>query len=882
MQKRRVYLAALALIGLLSCTKEVLVEEPAAPAPEKAEQTWTVTVDAAKAETDPETKALYMPSESEILFYWSGTDYVEIYDMNDVHRGTLSPMDPGGNSTTLTGSISGNLSAGKQFYLVYPKMPSDELYAAQKGTIEHISKNCDLALAYVKVTSVDPESGVVRFTPATFVSGQSITRFRFSYPDYTTDGITKLTITAHNLDGISVSVIPDTPGYEFLVAIPNQETTKVTYTFLAETQSGKTYQGTKKANLVNGKYYSATVTLQAYDPIGEPLTIEALADGKVEIENPFNRVLYYGFAGKNNSAINSNLSNKDPIVIEVKAGDRLLLGAKLTDGNRYWSSPYQQTHIKCDVPYYLYGNIMSLIDFESYKRPEGNPIVQTVEEFAFCHLFFQQSNLHNHPEKELQLPATSVKKGAYALMFFNCNNLTRAPELPATTLQGGSYEVMDATKWAPYYGMFQGCLRLKKAPSILPALTVPESAYASMFYRCTELEASPVLPAKNPGSYAYRNMFGYCTSLKQITCYATSNLGLYAATHYWVEGVPSGGMFIGNPSASWPSGVHGIPAGWNGYVEPLTLEAIQAGTITIDNPQRLSITYGKSESMASATTSSLATITIDVSAGDQVRLWGDNMMYGDETGAANTHINGSGQYYAYGDIRSLLSSSNYPNVTYAANYAFRELFAGQRFDGEGNPILNPLRAHPTKKLVLGATDLGESCYEAMFTRTAIDRAPALPAMSLAEGCYANMFSGCTSLVTAPSSLPATTLATGCYGAMFSGCTSLVTAPSLPATTLATSCYMNMFDACSSLQNAPVLTAATLVPGCYSYMFRGCISLHAVTCLGTNPMLSDYSEESYVEGNVDGWLHDTSYGTLTRKAGTAWPAGSIPAGWMLAN
>ena len=35
--------------------------------------------------------------------------------------------------------------------------------------------------------------------------------------------------------------------------------------------------------------------------------------------------------------------------------------------------------------------------------------------------------------------------------------------------------------------------------------------------------------------------------------------------------------------------------------------------------------------------------------------------------------------------------------------------------------------------------------------------------------------------------------------MFYGCTSLTTAPSLPATTLANNCYMNMFYGCRSLQ-----------------------------------------------------------------------------------
>lgn len=42
----------------------------------------------------------------------------------------------------------------------------------------------------------------------------------------------------------------------------------------------------------------------------------------------------------------------------------------------------------------------------------------------------------------------------------------------------------------------------------------------------------------------------------------------------------------------------------------------------------------------------------------------------------------------------------------------------------------------------------------------------------------------------------------CYYKMFSGCTSLTTAPELPATTLADFCYYNMFYGCTNLQTAP--------------------------------------------------------------------------------
>ena len=120
--------------------------------------------------------------------------------------------------------------------------------------------------------------------------------------------------------------------------------------------------------------------------------------------------------------------------------------------------------------------------------------------------------------------------------------------------------------------------------------------------------------------------------------------------------------------------------------------------------------------------------------------------------------------------------------------------------------------------------LTDSCYSSMFSGcTSLTTAPSLPATTLTDYCYNYMFSGCTSLTTAPS-LPATTLTYSCYSSMFSGCRSLTTVPSLPATTLTDYCYNYMFYGCTSLTTVPSLPATTLAGYCYSSMFYGCTSL----------------------------------------------------------
>lgn len=88
-----------------------------------------------------------------------------------------------------------------------------------------------------------------------------------------------------------------------------------------------------------------------------------------------------------------------------------------------------------------------------------------------------------------------------------------------------------------------------------------------------------------------------------------------------------------------------------------------------------------------------------------------------------------------------------------------------------------------------------------------------------------------------------------YG-LFAGADKLVSSEDrelvLPATTLKEGCYDNMFTGCKNIEKAPELPAPTLVKDCYSGMFAGCSKLSEVKCLAT-----DVS----AEGCTDGWLAD---------------------------
>jgi len=242
-----------------------------------------------------------------------------------------------------------------------------------------------------------------------------------------------------------------------------------------------------------------------------------------------------------------------------------------------------------------------------------------------------------------------------------------------------------------------------------------------------------------------------------------------------------------------------------------------------------------------------------------------------------------------GNVMSLLhGDQNFNEYNESVNYQFVNLFHGAKHIINAKELILPLTTLAEgcySNMFMGctslvtapelpATTLVKYCYHCMFQAcTSMITAPELPATTLADYCYQQMFQGCRSLVTAPE-LPATTLANYCYYYMFNGCSSLVSAPELPATTLATNCYNGMFRGCRSLVTAPELPAITLANYCYSFMFDGCTSLNYIKCLATDISATDCTS---------GWVTGVaSSGTFIKDpANVSWESGmsGIPEGWL---
>ena len=232
--------------------------------------------------------------------------------------------------------------------------------------------------------------------------------------------------------------------------------------------------------------------------------------------------------------------------------------------------------------------------------------------------------------------------------------------------------------------------------------------------------------------------------------------------------------------------------------------------------------------------------TLNVEAGQRIKFRGTNdSQLGSFSGS-------TAQFNVYGNIMSVVNFTTFRTLT---TLPAEKMFLGLFCKCQG--LLS------SKNLILPATTLTNDCYRQMFEDcTSLTNSPMLPADTLASGCYYSMFSGCTSFENAPA-LPADTLTEMCYYNMFGACSSLTKAPELPAMNLAKQCYDRLFYRCYSLKEPPELPATTMAELCYSSMFHSSGVLRTPTLASTNLAESCYA---YMFQNCTGITETTELPT----------------------
>lgn len=444
-------------------------------------QVYTVSIEAVLS-SDAVTRALSGGGNENITSQWAQDEVVYV-SKSGTSLGTLAPQSFGSASTKLIGTLSGaKLAVHDELVLTYLKSGAN--YSGQKGTLSDIGANYAIATATVKITEV---GSYVKTGKATFTSQQAIVKFSLKGETNEALNASQLDIkygsTTLSLTGIPSATYTANGAGVLYVALPAFDSQLLT---LTATVGGATYKYEKPAvSFENGKYYPVNVRMgknESYTPGDHPLTMQALNNGTtITFDNKATGPVEYSI--NNGSWTTLAAAGASGTTSSLNAGDKVYLRGTNTTYTAVVQEKDVYSNISCNKPCYVYGNFMSLVSVSSFASATTLTSGST-----FCNLFEDNTNIRNHPYKDMVLPATTLTEYCY-------------------------------------YGMFRDCTGLSRSPIMA--------------------DATVSLPGKTK---CYVEMFINCSGLYYVTCYSSRAEPSYYLN--WLDGVQSQGTFVTNNS-SW-------------------------------------------------------------------------------------------------------------------------------------------------------------------------------------------------------------------------------------------------------------------------------------------------------------------------------------------
>ena len=667
------FASAIVLAGLVfvSCSKEDLT--PVTPEEDDGVKTYTLTITASKEKT-PDTKLLQLdPTDNKYLLkQWELNDTVSVYN-GAAYAGFLKATSVSGDGfeATLTGQLKKtSIAVGDNLVMKF-RAPN---YSSQDGTLAGISATCDYAEAEVTVASVDVSGNITTTADALFKSKQAIVKFTIKNESGDLVPVTKLTVKAEGVtDKVDVNLA--TASNEVFVALAGISSKNL----ILEAKGSDGYDYSfRKAGVTfdNSKYYGINVKMFCANTT--PLTLMAKEAGTITFRNKAEGSVTY----RKNDGPEVVIATGDTESITVAAGDKVAFWGENSaygDGD-YWYDT-NSSNINCSAPCYVYGNIMSLIKPTKFELE-----TELSARYTFNWLFHNNTNLLNHSWKPLVLPAKKLTIACYDSMFYGCTGLTKAPELPATIVDGNSYT-----------DMFRNCSNLTTPPSTLPAKKMYSYSYQGMFQNCYSLTSAPKIEANDlsSGHYCFYYMFLNCRSLTEAP-----ELPSMLLSNYCYES-----MFQGCTSLT-------------------SAPELPATTLT-------NSCYARMFQDCSSLKTAPALQAKELKTGCYNNMFSGCSSLINAPELPATTLSESCYWYMFNKCTSLKTAPALPATTLKTT-CYANMFRD----------CSSLTSAPS----LSATTLAERCYDSMFLGCkSLTTAPDLPATTLTTKCYYNMFYACTNL-----------------------------------------------------------------------------------------------------------------------------------------
>ena len=420
------------------------------------------------------------------------------------------------------------------------------------------------------------------------------------------------------------------------------------------------------------------------------------------------------------------------------------------------------------------GSSYSTIKFSTTKNANAGGDIRTLANYRdvetssmtkgmFSNLF--NGNTYIVDASNLRLPFTTLTDFCYYRLFYGCTSLTTAPALPAKTLTTNCYQQL-----------FYGCTSLTTAPA-LPATTLANYCYYQLFYGCSKLTTAPALPATTLLDSCYNGIFKNCSSLNTVKISA-KNISATNCLTEWLYGCAKTGTVYNLGKVNIPYFTDsGIRRGW---VECNYSDKHSDDYFWFKNTYNGSNNLHITREINGSPSSSNYTTTVEwskdkknwtkmtIGSSNSISLAKNETVYLRNDTGKFSYFNGNGSARCYykisgdysctvgGDLRTLINYKNVVNlslkngvfaylfyydskITSASSLTFKYhtissygLF--QCFDGDESLTAAPSVLHPV--------NINPYCYYRMYTRTNIRNTPILPAQTLKESCYVELFTSC--------------------------------------------------------------------------------------------------------------------------------------------
>ena len=394
------------------------------------------------------------------------------------------------------------------------------------------------------------------------------------------------------------------------------------------------------------------------------------------------------------------------------------------------------------------------------------------------------------------LPATTLSNGCYYSLFEGCSKLVNAPQLPATEMKPNCYR-----------SLFYGCTSLVNVPK-LPATTMATGCYQQLFRNCSKLVNAPALPATVLAQNCYQGIFHDCTSLVNAPKLPATTLAINCYQNAFLDCI----NLVNPPELPAKVLVEGCYRSTFQGCSKLNNITVYANDISATNCTFRWLYNVASEGIF--TNYGSATYTVNSPSGIPTG-WTENK---NEYFYIENKYNGTNKIY----LKTQTSYSKPDTGEFAKTIQYSKdkktwttIDLNYEYTVGGSPlttVTNLTLSLNKGEKVYFRNDNGYFCYMG------------------SSGRHSHMFSSDENIKVGGNiksllnykDMNGTKLKKGCFNNMFSGAEYLSDAKNLILndTNLADSCYYSLFENCHSLTNTPVLPAYTLARKCYLQIFKG--------------------------------------------------------------